>query len=92
MDYGIAIDNPRSKSWDEFAGPTAPQMDLVITVCDDAANETCPIWPGVPITMHWPFKDPAALPEQDPNIKSEFKEVFAEIREKVDAYIAELHA
>ena len=86
-DFGIEVKNARSKSWDEFAGSDAPKMDLVITVCNNAANETCPIWPGAPISLHWPFKDPAALAINDPNIKSEFEDVFSAIRAKVDEFL-----
>ena len=86
--HRIEVQNPRSKSWDEFASAAAPQMDLVITVCDNAGNESCPVWPGAPKTLHWPFPDPAATPMDDPKIKDDFEEVFAMIRNKVDSYLA----
>lgn len=84
--HGIEIENARSKSWDEFGGDDAPKMDLVITVCDNAANETCPVWPGSPETLHWPFPDPAATPLGDPKCAKDFEDVFTQIRARVNDY------
>jgi arsenate reductase len=76
----------RSKSWDEFTVPGAPQMDFVITVCDNAANEACPAWPGSPITAHWGFEDPAALEATDEEKRTMFRKIFHQIRRRVDIF------
>ena len=78
----------RSKSWDDFARPGAPEMDLVITVCDIAAREACPAWPAAPARAHWPLPDPAAI--TDPAARAAaFPAVYREIEARVDALIAE---
>jgi arsenate reductase len=73
----------RSKSWDEFAAANAPKMDFVITVCDNAAGEVCPIWPGNPITAHWGFEDPAAVEGSDAEKRRAFEKVFHYIANRV---------
>ena len=76
----------RSKSWDEFAGPNAPKMDAVITVCGSAAGETCPIWPGAPIRAHWGVEDPAAAsPKDQPGA---FETAFQVLRRRALAFDA----
>ncbi len=81
---GVPVETLRSKSWDEFASPNARKMDFVITVCDSAAGELCPIWPGHPITAHWSFPDPAAFKGSDEETHAFFREVFRQIRTRVD--------
>lgn len=78
----------RSKSWDEFAAPGAPEVDFVFTVCDNAAGEVCPIWPGKPVTAHWGFPDPAARQGTDVEKAAAFADVFAQVRRRVDAFAA----
>ncbi|CAB3765278.1 arsenate reductase ArsC [Paraburkholderia solisilvae] len=77
----------RSKSWDEFAMPDAPHMDFVITVCDQAAGEVCPIWPGTPVTAHWGFEDPAAFDGTDDEKRKEFDKVFRQILNRVSQFV-----
>jgi arsenate reductase len=83
---GFSTEGLRSKSWDEFAMPGAPRMDFVFTVCDNAAGEVCPIWPGQPMSAHWPFEDPAAYVGPDEAIKKKFLEVFSQIRRRIDLF------
>jgi arsenate reductase len=78
----------RSKSWDEFAGAGAPVMDFVFTVCDQAAGEICPIWPGQPITAHWGFSDPAAFKGSDAERRAIFADVFRQIESRVKIFAA----
>ena len=80
----IVLENPRSKSWEEFAQPDAPQLDFVITVCDNAAGEMCPIWAGQPITAHWGVFDPAAVEEEQKNIA--FAQAFAILHRRISLF------
>ena len=73
----------RSKSWGEFAAADAPQMDFIITVCDNAAGETCPLWPGQPISAHWGFPDPAAVQGSEAEQRAAFEQVFQRITQRV---------
>lgn len=81
---GYSLDNLRSKSWDEFAAPDAPKMDFIITVCDNAAGEVCPIWPGQPISAHWGFEDPAAATGTDEEKRAVFSTVAKQIHTRVN--------
>jgi arsenate reductase len=73
----------RSKAWDEFAQPDAPGMDIVITVCDQAAGEMCPVWPGRPITAHWGVEDPAAAEGDDDTKRQAFMQAFAVLQKRI---------
>lgn len=84
---GYPTSNLRSKSWDEFSQPNSPHMDMVITVCDNAASEVCPIWLGSPVTAHWGFEDPAAVQGSDEEKRATFKRIFLQIRNRVDIFL-----
>jgi arsenate reductase len=81
------IDNLRSKSWDEYAKPDSPKMDFVITVCDNAAGEICPHWPGQPISAHWGFADPAAFEGTDREKRAEFAKIFHQIMTRMNIFV-----
>lgn len=76
----------RSKSWDEFAQPGAPELDFVFTVCDNAANEVCPAWPGQPMTAHWGVPDPAAAESDPKKIKAAFREAFMTLQRRIELF------
>ena len=84
---GIAIDGLHSKSWDEFAAPDAPHMDLVITVCDNAAGEVCPYWPGQPATAHWGYADPSAGDGSDDEKRAAFTQTLYQIRRRLELLV-----
>lgn len=77
----------RSKSWDEFATPDAPKMDFVFTVCDDAAGEACPVWPGQPMTAHWGIEDPAKVEGTDLQKEAAFVAAFKLLRNRVSVFV-----
>ena len=85
---GLAAEGYRPKSWDEFARPGAPEMDFVITVCDTAAGEVCPVWPGQPVTAHWSFADPAAFEGSEEKKRAVFREVFRQVRNRLDIFLS----
>lgn len=77
----------RSKNWDEFAEPGAPQMDFVFTVCDNAANEVCPIWPGQPMSAHWGVPDPAAVEGSEAVIRAAFTETMRFMTNRISVFV-----
>lgn len=81
-------DGLRSKSWEEFAAPSAPKMDFVFTVCDTAAGEQCPVWPGQPMTAHWGIEDPAAVEGTDVEKQQAFNAALRSLRNRIRAFIA----
>lgn len=85
---GISTAGLRSKSWHEFASPTAPTMDFVFTVCDNARNEVCPIWPGHPITAHWGVVDPAAAKGSGEEIARAFRDALSILDRRVGLFLS----
>lgn len=81
---GIATGGLRSKSWDEFSGPGAPHLDFVFTVCDNAAQEQCPYWPGHPMTAHWGIPDPAAVKGTPEEIARAFQDAFVVLDRRIE--------
>ena len=83
---GVSTEGLHSKSWDEFAAPDAPHMDLVITVCDNAAGEVCPYWPGQPATAHWGYADPSAGDGSDDDKRAAFTQTLYQIRRRLELF------
>lgn len=83
----IPVSNPRSKSWDEFTRPGSPRLDFVITVCDNAANEVCPIWPGQPMTAHWGVPDPAAASGSPEQIEKAYRDAFFMLERRISLFL-----
>ncbi len=85
---GISTAGLRSKSWDEFAAPSAPVMNFVFTVCDNAANEACPYWPGQPLTAHWGIPDPAAVKGTPEEIARAFRDAFVILDRRIGLFLS----
>ena len=86
--FDYPTDGLRSKSWDEYAGPDASVMDFVFTVCDDAAGELCPIWPGHPMTAHWGIEDPAAVTGSDIEKEKAFVQTFKYMKNRISLFLS----
>jgi arsenate reductase len=87
-DAGLDVGTLRSKSWAEFAQPGAPEMDLVITVCDRAAGESCPVWPGQPITAHWSIPDPVAVTGTPEQIQKAFSNTLHVLQQRISLLLS----
>lgn len=83
-DIGYDLSKVYSKSWDEYAKPNSPEMDFIITVCDNAAEEVCPVWPGNPASAHWGFQDPSLIKDSEELIKDAFNHVFIGLKQRID--------
>lgn len=86
--HGLGTDGLRSKSWDEFAAADARQMDFVFTVCDSAAGEACPLWPGQPITAHWGVEDPAAVQGSEEEKRRAFLKAFTQLSTRIKLLVS----
>jgi protein-tyrosine-phosphatase len=84
----FAVANLRSKSWDEFAKTGAPKMDFVFTVCDNAASEACPIWPGQPMTAHWGVPDPAAVDGSEEDMRRAFRDAYSLLDRRISLFLS----
>ena len=82
------VSGARSKSWTAFAQPGAPKLDFVFTVCDNAANEACPLWPGQPMTAHWGIPDPAAAEGTEAEVRLAFAEAFRQLSNRINIFVA----
>lgn len=85
---GITTDGLRSKNWDEFARPAAPRLDFVFTVCDNAAKEVCPLWPGQPTTSHWGVPDPAAVQGTKQKTEKAFRDAFFMLERRINLFLS----
>jgi arsenate reductase (thioredoxin) len=83
----LPVQGLRSKAWDEFAAPGAPQMDFILTVCDNAAGEACPVWPGQPVTAHWGVPDPAAAEGSEDDKRRAFADAAAALRRRIELLV-----
>ncbi len=86
--FDLPLRDPRSKSWDEFTRPGAPVMDFVFTVCDQAAGEVCPVWPGNPVTAHWGVPDPAAVEGTEAEQVAAFRDAFHRLEARIKLFVA----
>jgi protein-tyrosine-phosphatase len=87
----FSVDGLRSKSWDEFAAPGAPPLDFVFTVCDNAAGEVCPYWPGQPVTAHWGVEDPAAVEGSDEDKRKAFVRAMTTLQRRIELFLSLPH-
>ncbi|CAH1903582.1 Arsenate reductase [Candidatus Nitrotoga sp. HW29] len=88
QETGLSIEGLRSKSWEEFAAPGAPDIDFIFTVCDNAAGETCPIWPGKPATAHWGIPDPAHVEGDDNAKRAAFKIAYTQLSRRIQLFMS----